>query len=177
MATARPFPAHSIEDRPAWPRPARGLGALARRMAGLFSTQTRLETACLGIGLAGLGMALGVTLGQASMRPLVMTEQALRKAIVAADFDGSVCPDGWAADHALLLGRSEAEITAWYLQEAMGLSDRQVIMGVGTYLAHPRDFRRITGDALTRNQILLCIAETRRLTVPERELIPPSLRG
>ena len=130
----------------------------------------------MALGLAGMALALGVTVAQATLAPVVLTENALRKAAVAADFDGGLCPDGWAADHAVLIGQSEAEVMAWYLREAMALSDEQVISTVGIYLANAKDFRQIEGLALTRNQIMLCIAESRRMTQPFASLLPPDLR-
>ncbi len=136
-----------------------------------------LETIAMIFGLGGLALALGVTVAEATLDPVVITEEELRRAVVAADFDDAICPDGWAADHARLLDRTEAEIKAWYLREALELEDDEVILGVALYLARAKDFREIAGSALTRNQILLCIAEGRRLTTPLDELVPPSLRS
>ncbi|PWJ21231.1 hypothetical protein SAMN05421539_102481 [Jannaschia seohaensis] len=130
----------------------------------------------MAMGLAGMALALGVTVAQATLAPVVLTEDALRKAVIGVDFEGGLCPNGWAADHAALLGRTEAEVTAWYLREAMELSDKQVISAVGLYLTNATDFRHIEGRALTRNQILLCIAESRRMTQPFEELLPPDMR-
>ncbi|WGH77914.1 hypothetical protein [Jannaschia ovalis] len=137
----------------------------------------RLESASLMVGLGGMATALGVTMAQATLPPIIDTEAALRRAVIAAEFDEAVCPDGWAADHALLLDLTEPQIFAWYLRESFALTDREVISGVGLYLANARDFRMIAGPAFTRNQILLCIAESRRLTMPEEELVPPALRN
>ncbi len=138
---------------------------------------SRFETMCLTLGLGGLATALGVTVAQAMLPSVIDTEAALRRAVVDAGFEASVCPDGWAADHALLLTMTEPEIFAWYLRESFSLTDREVITGVGVYLQNASDFRMIQGPALTRNQILLCIAESRRLTVDPIERIPPFLRG
>lgn len=135
------------------------------------------ETVCMMVGLGGMALALGVTVAQATLPPVLETEAALRRAVTEAGFDASICPDGWAADHAQLLPMSEAEITAWYLSEAMSLSDAEVIASVGLYVTQPRDFRQIEGPALTRTQILLCIAESRRLVTPLHERIPPELRA
>ncbi|WP_371157560.1 hypothetical protein [Jannaschia sp. 2305UL9-9] len=123
-----------------------------------------------------MALALGVTVAQATLSPVIMTEEALRRAVVHASFDDALCPAGWAADHAGLLGMTEAEVSAWYLRESFELSDREVITSVGFYLANATDFRQIEGPALTRNQILLCIAESRRLTQPLNDLLPPHLR-
>lgn len=128
------------------------------------------------VGLCGLAIALGVTVAQATLSPVRATADALRVAVAKAGFDDAVCPDGWAADHAALLGLTEAQVTAWYLREASDLSDEEVINGVSIYLSNAQDFRMIEGVALTRNQILLCVAESRRLTTPLNELIPPDLR-
>ncbi|WP_092778095.1 hypothetical protein [Jannaschia pohangensis] len=123
-----------------------------------------------------MSLALGVMVAQATLAPVITTEDALREAVSQAGFDASICPDGWAADHAALLDVAESEVTAWYLQDALTLSDQDVIAAVGYYVTHPKDFRRIEGMALTRTQIMLCIAESRRLTTPLHELIPPELR-
>ncbi|TFL16896.1 hypothetical protein [Jannaschia formosa] len=155
-------------------------GVVTAGVAGLraqLRDASRTEALCMGMGLAGMALALGVTVAQATLVPVVLTEEALRKAAVAADFEGGLCPDGWAADHAALIGQTEAEVMAWYLREAMELSDRQVLSTVGLYLSNARDFRQIEGLALTRNQILLCIAESRRMTQPFEDLLPPDLRG
>lgn len=128
------------------------------------------------LGLGGMALALGVTVAQATLVPVTLTADALRQAVAAADFDDAICPDGWAADHAKLLGLTEAQVTAWYLRESLELTDRDVIGGVTVYLANAQDYRMIEGPALTRNQILLCVAESRRLTTPLDELIPPELR-
>lgn len=138
--------------------------------------RSRIETAAMVLGLGGVALALGVTVAQATLVPMKMTADALRAAVAHAGFDDAVCPDGWAADHAKLLGLTEAQVTAWYLRESLELSDRDVIGGVSVYLANAQDFRMIEGPALTRNQILLCVAESRRLTTPLDELIPPALR-
>ncbi|MEL6585301.1 MAG: hypothetical protein AAFY65_14335 [Pseudomonadota bacterium] len=135
-----------------------------------------LEAWCLLVGLGGMVLALGVTVAQATFAPLVVTESALRRAAIAADFDRSLCPDGWADTHADLLGLSEAQVTAWYLRESFEMTDQDVITAAGMYLSNPKDFRQIQGPALTRNQIVLCIAESRRLTQPLEELLPPHLR-
>lgn len=137
---------------------------------------SRLETACMVLGLGGMALALGVTVAQATLAPLLETEDALRQAVAEAGFDDTVCPDGWADDHARLLNLTEAEVTAWYLRDALTLSDADVIASVGLYITRASDFREIQGPALTRNQILLCIAESRRLTTPLDQMIPPSLR-
>lgn len=137
---------------------------------------SQIETLCMALGIGGMLLALGVTVAQATLTPLIQTEGELRKAVIAADFDDALCPDGWAADHAALLGMTEAEVSAWYLREAFELSDKDVITGAGLYLSNAKDFRMIEGPALTRNQILLCIAESRRLTQPIDELLPPHLR-
>lgn len=129
------------------------------------------------LGLVAMVLALGVTVAQATLVPVSMTSDALRVAVAQADFDDAVCPDGWAADHAALLGVTEAQVTAWYLRESQHLSDLEVIGAVTSYLENARDFRMIEGLALTQNQILLCVAESRRLTTPLEELIPPALRG
>ncbi|MEM7641329.1 MAG: hypothetical protein AAF366_02235 [Pseudomonadota bacterium] len=138
--------------------------------------RSRIETAAMVLGLGGVALALGVAVAQATLVPMKMTADALRAAVAHAGFDDAVCPDGWAADHAKLLGLTEAQVTAWYLRESLELSDRDVIGGVSVYLANAQDFRMIEGPALTRNQILLCVAESRRLTTPLDELIPPALR-
>ena len=51
-----------------------------------------------------------------------------------------------------------------------------MIASVGLYVTRASDFREIQGPALTRNQILLCIAESRRLTTQLDQLVPPALR-
>ncbi|WP_179381427.1 hypothetical protein [Jannaschia marina] len=137
---------------------------------------SRAETLCMMVGLGGLGLALGVTVAQATLPPVLETEAALRRAVVEAGFDDAFCPDGWAADHAALLPLTEAEVMAWYLGESFALTDAEVIASVGLYVTEPRDYRQIQGAALTRNQILLCIAESRRLVTPLHERIPPDLR-
>ncbi|WP_220748034.1 hypothetical protein [Jannaschia pagri] len=146
-------------------------------MRHVFETSSRVETISMAMGLSALTLALGVTVAQATLSPVFMTADALRRAVVAADFDGSLCPDGWAADHAQVLGLSEAEVSAWYLRDSFTLSDREVIAGVGFFLSNASDFRNVEGTALTRNQILLCIAEGRRLTQPLSDLLPPHLRS
>jgi|TARA_R110000850_G_scaffold2316_1_gene11389 hypothetical protein len=128
------------------------------------------------IGLGGMALALGVTVAQATLPPVFETETALRQAVAEAGFDDAICPDGWADDHARLLDLSEAEVTAWYLRDALTLSDADVIASVGLYVTRASDFREIQGPALTRNQILLCIAESRRLTTQLDQLVPPALR-
>ena len=146
-------------------------------MSGQFRDASRLEAVCMSFGIGGMILALGVTVAQATLSPVIETADGLRRAVVAADFDGSLCPDGWANDHAALLGMTEAEVSAWYLRESFELSDQEVITSVGFYLANATDFRQIEGPALTRNQILLCIAESRRLTQPLEALLPPHLRA
>lgn len=129
------------------------------------------------LGLGGMALALGVTVAQATLPSVVETEAALRRVVIESGFDAAFCPDGWAADHAALLPLTEAEVTAWYLSENMRLSDADVIASVGLYVMHPKDFRHIEGRAMTRTQILLCIAESRRLVTPLHERIPPELRA
>ncbi|WP_139176600.1 hypothetical protein [Jannaschia faecimaris] len=142
-----------------------------------FAAVSRVETVCMVFGLGGMLLALGVTVAQATLPPVLETEGALRRAVVQSGFDASICPDGWAADHAAMLPLTEAEVTAWYLTEATRLSDAEVIASVGIYVTQIKDFRQIEGPALTRNQILLCIAESRRLVTPLHDRIPPELRA
>jgi hypothetical protein len=156
---------------------ARARAGTVARVARGIGTASRLESAALAVGLGGLALALGVTVAQATLSPMPHTADALRRAVVERGFDDALCPDGWAADHAAVTGMSEAEVTAWYLRVAMDLSDREVIAGVGLYLANAGDFRQVEGRALTRNQILLCVAEGRRLTQPLDALLPPWARG
>lgn len=134
------------------------------------------EAACTMLGLGGMLLAVVVTVAQQTFAPVLRTGAALRQAMAQADFDPCVCPDGWAAAHARRLGLTEAEVTAWYLREALRLSDEDVISTVGIIVARPDDVRRIEGAALARNQIVLCIAESRRLTTPPDQLVPPELR-
>ncbi|MGB3406160.1 MAG: hypothetical protein WBA67_01565 [Jannaschia sp.] len=145
-------------------------------MSGQVRCASRLEALCMSLGIGGMALALGVTVAQATLAPFAVTEEALRRAVVSADFDDALCPDGWASDHAAILRMTEAEVTAWYLRESFELSDQAVISAVGFYLMNASDFRQIEGPALTRNQIHLCIAESRRLTQPLRDLLPPHLR-
>ncbi|UWQ19266.1 hypothetical protein [Jannaschia sp. M317] len=160
----------------AWVQAGQDLRSWGATVPTQLRSASRLEAACMSLGVAGMALALCVSVAQATLSPLVVTEDALRRAVVAADFDGALCPDGWAADHAGFLGMTEAEVTAWYLRESFQLSDQQVITNVGFYLANATDFRQIEGPALTRNQILLCVAESRRLTQPLEALLPPHLR-
>ena len=159
------------------------LSAAAARLSGSDAADggrqagaSGLETACMVIGLGGMALALGVTVAQATLPPVFETETALRQAVAEAGFDDAICPDGWADDHARLLDLSEAEVTAWYLRDALTLSDADVIASVGLYVTRASDFREIQGPALTRHQILLCIAESRRLTTQLDQLVPPALR-
>lgn len=145
-------------------------------LAAQFRDASRGEAICLALATASLVLSLGVTVAQATLAPVVLTEKALRRAAVSVEFEGGLCPDGWAARHAAVIGMTEAEVTAWYLREAMEMSDRAVISAVGLYLTNATDFRQIEGLALTRNQIYLCIAESRRMTQPFEELLPPDLR-
>ena len=150
---------------------------LLTRIRQAVRTPDRFETLSLIGGLGGLMTALGVTVAQAMLPPVIETEAALRRAVIAAGFDAALCPDGWATDHAALLGRPESEIKAWYLRTAMQASDSEVIAAVGLWVTRADDFRQIAGVALTRNQIMLCIADSRRLTTPLAERIPPGLRA
>ncbi len=163
-----------LADLPISSRPRLRDGTV--RVAVEVAPEGRLEAVCLMVGLGGMALALSLVVAQRTFSPVVRTEAALRTAMAAADFDRAVCPDGWAATHARLLGRTESEVAGWYLREALTLSDEEVITVVGTYVTRPQDFRQIEGEALTRNQIVLCIAESRRLTTPLDQLIPPGLR-
>lgn len=170
----------SFADLPATVLTHLALAAARARAIGakpVFTTTNRVETACLVLGLGGMALALGVTVAQATLPQVLETEAALRRAVVEAGFDARICPDGWAADHAAILPLTEAEVTAWYLRDAMVLSDADVIASVGLYVTRASDFRELEGAALTRNQILLCIAESRRLVTPLHDRIPPELRG
>jgi hypothetical protein len=149
----------------------------ARAVVAGLSPRTLLETGAMVGGIGSLALALGVTVAQATLVPVARTAAELRMIVARAGFEAAVCPDGWAARHAALLDLSEAQVTAWYLRESMELSDREVIGAVGVFLENPKDFRGIEGAALTRNQILLCIAESRRLTTPDMDLVHPDLRG
>jgi hypothetical protein len=71
---------------------------------------------------------------------------------------------------------TEAQVSAWYLRDSIALSDGEVIDAVAAILQRPSDLRATEELARTRERILLCIAESRRLTVPEAELIHPDLR-
>lgn len=166
-----------VSSRSLFARGANWVVSKLDQFAGQVRDASRFEATCMSFGIGGMVLALGVTVAQATLSPVIMTEEALRKAVIAADFDDAVCPNGWASDHAALLGMTEAEVSAWYLREAFELSDQEVISGVGLYLANATDFRMIEGPALTRNQILLCIAESRRLTQPLEALLPPHLSG
>jgi hypothetical protein len=135
-----------------------------------------LEAACLAIGLAGAVLALGVTVAQATLAPTLPSEEALRGAAVSASAQGALCPDGWAADHARLLDLTEAEVTAWYLREAMTVPDEEVVAAVGLWLTSPAQARTAEARAATYAQIMLCVAESRRMTQPAEELVPPELR-
>lgn len=152
------------------------VGGIWRRLAAELGGASRLESACMVLGLGGMALALVLTLAQMTLAPVVRTQEALRRMVVEAGYDASMCPDGWAGDHAAMLDLTEAEVTAWYLSEAVNLSDADVIAAVGHYIGNAGDFRQVGGVALTRNQILLCIAESRRLATPLHELVPPELR-
>jgi hypothetical protein len=167
-----------LQDSVTEPRRAGRLASALSALRAQLSTASRGEAACLAFGLAGASMALGVTVAQATLAPVLSTPAELRRAVVQAGMaEATLCPDGWAAHHARALGEEEAAITAWYLREALSMQDDAVISAVGLYLQQPGSFA--AGDARTeaRRQILLCIAEGRRLTQPPEELIPPALRG
>ncbi|CTQ32081.1 hypothetical protein [Jannaschia rubra] len=133
----------------------------------------RHETGCMVTALGGLALALGLTLAQATRTPAVEVEDSLRRATVRAGFDAALRPEGWVRDRARLLHRPKAEVRALFLHETATLSDTEVVASVGRYVARTYDFREIEGAALTRNQILLCIVESRRLTTPLHDLIRP----
>ena len=159
------------------PRTTEWLFAFARRLVGAVGGPNLLETGAMAAGAACMALALGVTVAQATLAPVIQTPAALRRAVAASGIGDPLCPDGWAADHARRLDLTEAQVTAWYLREALELEDDDVIRAAGHYLTRPEDFRGIGGAALTRNQIVLCIADGRRLTMPEGDLIPPELRA
>jgi hypothetical protein len=135
---------------------------------------SRGEALCLAAGLSGLAMALGVTVAQATLAPVILSADGIRAA--AAQADGPLCPDGWAAEHAARLGLSEAEMTAWYLREAMTLPDHAVMVTAGMVLTQIDPDGPIDDHAAARHQIMLCVAESRRMTQPAESLIPPELR-
>jgi hypothetical protein len=127
--------------------------------AGLRVPELLPMAAGLAVLAAALTASLGGAIGAVSHDPAVTLQQAA----VQAGFDATVCPDGWAADHARILPMTEAEITSWYLAEAFTRSDAEVLAAVNAYLAAPQGFRQVEGTALTHNQINLCIAESRRM--------------
>ncbi|MBM2577828.1 hypothetical protein JQC91_16090 [Jannaschia sp. Os4] len=119
------------------------------------------------LGAAALLLSIGVGFGVGDMMA-ERAEQAeiefdLRALVAEAGFDAAVCPNGWAADHAPIVGLTEAEVTAWYLRESVSLTDGDVKRDVATWLRAPADFRQTRGAALTRTQILLCVAESRQI--------------
>lgn len=128
----------------------------------------------MAFALAGAATALGVTVAQATLTPVILTPTEMRA--VAADAPGTLCPDGWAADHAVRLGMTEAEVMGWYLREAVTLSDGAVLASAGMVLTQVDPDGPITVEAAARHQILLCVAESRRMTQPAETLIPPELR-
>ena len=129
--------------------------------AARIAAPNRLERACLGTALAGAALALAASLAQAALPPIPTTPDELRRAVSRAGPDAAACPDGWAAAQAPQVGLTEAELTAWYLREALTLDDAAVVAGVGALLSWPAD------TSGPRAQILLCIAQSRRMTVPE----------
>ncbi|MCK0167424.1 hypothetical protein MWU52_07690 [Jannaschia sp. S6380] len=156
--------------------PVRAAATGWSRLAAGLGDASRLESVCVGLGLGGMVLALVLTLAQFAFAPVIRTQAALRDMVVQTGFDAAMCPQGWAGDHAARLDLTEAEVTAWYLRDALRLSDAEVIASVGLYVANPGDFVPTQGAARTRNQILLCIAESRRLATPLRDLVPPELR-
>ena len=124
-----------------------------------------LESVALGIAavLLAVGLAIGAgdVLAQRALQQDV--EADLRALVVETGYDAEICPNGWAAAHAPIVGMTEAEVTAWYLREAIERTDREVVRDVALWLRAPSDYRRVEGAALTRTQILLCVAESRRM--------------
>lgn len=118
----------------------------------------RTERMCIGLSLAATALALAASLAQAAIPPLAATPDDLRRAVAHARPGAAACPDGWAAMQAPRTGLTEAELTAWYLRDALTLDDAEVIAGVGALLTRP------AGAYGPRAQILLCVAQSRRLT-------------
>jgi hypothetical protein len=137
---------------------------------------TDLESGAMILGLVGMTLALGVTVAQATLAPTMPAPAELRLATAGPAADGTLCPDGWASGHAAALDLTEAQVSAWYLRESLDLSDTEVIAGIGIAsagmaTAAPR------AAARTRHQILLCIAESRRLTTPTEARVAAAPRG
>jgi hypothetical protein len=149
------------------------ISALCRSVRSQVATPSRLEAGCLGIGMFGAVLALGVTVAQATLAPPLPSHDSLRD--IAARAGAELCPDGWAAEHASRLGATESEVMAWYLREALTVPDDALIATVGLHLSSAGSG---DGDARAHaeTQILLCIAESRRLTQPAETLVHPELR-
>lgn len=136
---------------------------LARRLPQ--SGRTSLEALGIAVAAGAMTVAIGSALGEADDARAAMVEEgpALREIVEASGFDAAICPDGWAADHAPMLQMTEAEVTAWYLRDALERDDADVRDSIAAWLAAPADYRMVEGAALTQTQILLCVAESRRM--------------
>lgn len=139
--------------------------------------RSRAEAVALVLCLVIMTLALFISLWFALSSPPATDDAALRQSVLAKAGGAPVCPDGWAGDHALRLGISEAEVTAWYLQDALMLPDAAVIAGVGAHFARADRPRPGAANVVTQDQILLCVAESRRLLTNDRDRVPPEIRG
>ena len=137
----------------------------ARRPRLFADGASALESMALGVAAILLAVGLAIGAGDAlAQRALQQAADAdLRALVVEVGYEAEVCPNGWAAAHAPIVGMTEAEVTAWYLREAIERTDREVVRDVALWLRAPADYRRVEGPALTRTQILLCVAASRRM--------------
>jgi hypothetical protein len=125
----------------------------------------RLEAGALTIGLGAMVLSVCVTMAQAMLGP-PPDASSDRRAVVMV---GPVCPDGWAARHAMRLGLTEAQVAAWALREALTLSDAEA----AAVLVAADPYPLAVAGRSTPVQIALCVLEHRRLTVPPAARLLP----
>jgi hypothetical protein len=94
------------------------------------------------------------------------TGETMRRAVLAPDYDASLCPRNWKAAHAENAGLTEAEMETWYRQGRRSLDDATLLEVLRAHRSAPTDFRYRAPLALAKLQIVMCLATERGLDLP-----------
>jgi hypothetical protein len=139
---------------------------LVRRFLHGTNGSVTVDVVVMVAGLAGFGLVLLASVGTGVEAASQATNSALRREVVARGFDASSCPADWQVTHAQNTGLSVATLHEWYGQEGRATPDAMVVATLRAHADVPQDFRFQDPMTLAHLQIMMCLADDRRLAIP-----------
>lgn len=144
----------------------RTFGRALSRLLPRTEGPLQVDSIVLMAGLMGLGLIVLAAAG-IGVDALSSNDAArARMATLSPDFDASTCPDNWIIVHAANTGLMPVDLEGLYAEKDLSTDNATILALLGAHAKTPRDFRYRAPMRLAELQIMMCLAEDRKLPLP-----------